>query len=364
MAATANGTGSTDTIAFGEWSDPVQFTGSDGLNAATVELFQLTNSTSAPNDPSGDLTYTFATGVVSGSNFNNWTQTASSPTSSNKYLWKITAAAISSEDTDTIANSEWSTAILAAQFGAEGAAGAAGKRNFVGTLFYGVGVVDANQDGTPDSGAPALPSGSITYTFATSSFSGGTMNNWSFTSPTFDPFNNSDQKLLWYACTVTAEENTAGGGTSSGSNLTFTNRHIVHSFSGVVAFTDLSASSGSTVIHGSRITTGTIAGPGYNSSSNGGSGVRLVLDTTSLGTNDKVFDLTTGTTSKFSITKGGSLNLAGGIFTGANTLDGTGATLVIGSSAGSGSVTIDGQNQRVTINDGTDDRVFLGKLPT
>ena len=98
----------------------------------------------------------------------------------------------------------------------------------------------------------------------------------------------------------------------------------------------------------------TIAGPGYNSSSNGASGVRLVLDTTSLGTNDKVFDLTTGTTSKFSITKGGDLTLAGTILQGTNTLTGSGNSLVVGS--GTGSVTVDGANQRITINEGTADR--------
>ena len=48
-------------------------------------------------------------------------------------------------------------------------------------------------------------------------------------------------KNFYGMCTVTAEEDTSGGGTASGSNLTFTNRHIVHSFTGVVAFTDLSA---------------------------------------------------------------------------------------------------------------------------
>ena len=47
---------------------PVQFSGTpgqDGLSSATtVELFQLTNSTSAPADPTGDLTYTFSNGVT------------------------------------------------------------------------------------------------------------------------------------------------------------------------------------------------------------------------------------------------------------------------------------------------------------
>ena len=55
VAATANGTGTADTIGSGEWSDVVQVSGSDGLNSATVELFQLTNSTSAPADPTGAL---------------------------------------------------------------------------------------------------------------------------------------------------------------------------------------------------------------------------------------------------------------------------------------------------------------------
>ena len=104
VAATANGTGTTDTIGSGEWSGVVQFSGADGLNSATVELFQLTNSTSAPADPSGALTYTFATGAITNSNgdgpgnnvadFQEWTNVATSPTSLKKYLWKITAPAI------------------------------------------------------------------------------------------------------------------------------------------------------------------------------------------------------------------------------------------------------------------------------
>ena len=50
VAATANGTGTSDDIAFGEWSDPVQFSGADGaqgtagLNAATIEIFKLSTS--------------------------------------------------------------------------------------------------------------------------------------------------------------------------------------------------------------------------------------------------------------------------------------------------------------------------------
>ena len=379
VAATANGTGSTDTIAFGEWSDPVQFSGTpgqDGLSSATVELFQLTNSTSAPADPTGDLTYTFSTGLITSSgNLNNWTQTASSPTSSNKYLWKITAAAIATtlstpaNTTDTIAANDWSTAILAAQFGSQGQDGVAGKRTFVGTLFYTVGVVDANQDGTPDSGAPTLPSGSITYTFSTAAFSGGNMNNWAFASPTFAPFNGSDQKLLWYACTVTAEEDTSGGGTASGSNLTFTNRHIVHSFTGVVAFTDLSASSGSTVIHGSRITTGRIssASGNYGTDSDGNfatSGTHLDLTNGRLRSPDFFIDASGASFGSGLI--GGSTSSAWRVI--GNRILGGGDSITATTDWPNSNVTLDSANKRIVIRDVTDssgngtNRVILGKL--
>ena len=381
VAATANGTGATDDIAFGEWSDPVQFSGTpgqDGFSSATVELFQLTNSASAPADPTGDLTYTFSTGLITSSgNLNNWTQTASSPTSSNKYLWKITAAAVATtlatpaNTTDTIATNDWSTAILAAQFGSQGQDGAAGKRTFVGTLFYTVGVVDANQDGTPDSGAPALPSGSITYTFSTAAFSGGNMNNWAFASPTFAPFNGSDQKLLWYACTVTAEENTSGGGIASGSNLTFTNRHIVHSFTGVVAFTDLSASSGSTVIHGSRITTGRISSSGnandYGTDSDGNyatDGTHLDLENGRLRSPDFFID---GSGASFgSGLIGGSTSSAWRVI--GNRILGGGDSITATTDWPNSNVTLDSANKRIVIRDVTDssgngtNRVILGKL--
>ena len=351
VAATANGTGSTDTIAFGEWSDPVQFTGSDGLNAATVELFQLTNSASAPNDPSGDLTYTFATGVVSGSNFNNWTQTASSPTSSNKYLWKITAAAISSEDTDTIANSEWSTAILAAQFGAEGAAG---LRTIQGYLFY-------ESTGTS---APAKPSGNL-YQFSNGLVSGtgindaGTTNVWRNTPRPQDPTAGTTQwTIRYYGTEASAGSSSISVAYSTNSGVSYTN------FTGVVTFNGGTFSSGgsavfnSTSIDGANITTGRIssASGNYGTDSDG-----------NFATSGTHFDLTNGRirSPDFFIDSSGAKfkgTIQASNLIGTNNISGSGNTLVVGSSAGGESVTIDGANQRITINDGSDDRVKLGKL--
>ena len=153
-AATANSSGATDEILRSEWTDPpTKFTGAKGLNSATARLFQLNNNASSPTtaSPNGNLTYTFSGGALSGSNFNSWTTTAANTTSSNKYLWTITAAAVSAEDTDTIAQGDWSTAVIQANFaedgsdgangvngnnGAPGAAGADAPRIVTGYVYY------------------------------------------------------------------------------------------------------------------------------------------------------------------------------------------------------------------------------------
>ena len=129
IAATASSTGNADEILRAEWTEPVKFSGAKGLNAATVELFQLNNSEStAPNDPSGDLEYTFSSGKIylpgtttaSGGDFNNWLPDAGTPDASNKSLWKITAAAISNTDTTTVEAGDWSDAIRTARHATDG----------------------------------------------------------------------------------------------------------------------------------------------------------------------------------------------------------------------------------------------------
>jgi len=120
VAATANSAGTSDDILRGEWTNPVRFSGTNGLNTAGVDLYQPGNVDTAPDDPSGPLVYTFATGVLATNNLNGWSQTPESPTITNKYLWKISAAALSKEDTHTIPIADWSAAIRSVTLPSDG----------------------------------------------------------------------------------------------------------------------------------------------------------------------------------------------------------------------------------------------------
>ena len=314
VAATANGTGTTDTIGSGEWSGVVQFSGADGLNSATVELFQLTNSTSAPADPSGALTYTFADGLITNSsNLNSWTQTATSPTSTNKYLWKITAAAIANTTTDSIATSDWSTAILAAQFGSEGAAG---KRTIQGYLYYEkTGTNHATQaPGTPGANTYSFTSGQINAggSGATAVVAEGNsaVNKWTNAPRTQDPTVDSTHYTVRYYGT----ESVAGASTISVSYSSV----VQHTnFTGVVTFntgTGIFSSGGTLVtsIDGSNIKTGSINNQTYQDTS-GSSGVRLNLDAIIDGSGNAgaVLEAKTGGATKVAINADGTAQFAG-----------------------------------------------------
>ena len=123
VAATANGSGLTEEIEAGEWSDAAEFSGESPLNTAIVELFLVNNVATTPDRPDTDVTYTFADGTITGTPGNGWSSTASSISISNKYLWKTTAAAISQAATTTIDGTDgndgtdWSTPVLVGFFG-------------------------------------------------------------------------------------------------------------------------------------------------------------------------------------------------------------------------------------------------------
>ena len=104
-AATATSTTDTDKIAYTEWATPVKFV-EDGLNVATVTLYK--RAASAPSKPTGTLTYTFATGALSGNSayFNGWSQAI--PAVDGNPCYVIQATAISTTSTDDILSSEWS----------------------------------------------------------------------------------------------------------------------------------------------------------------------------------------------------------------------------------------------------------------
>lgn len=131
--------------------------GTPGLNSASVFLYK--RATSAPAVPASTLTYTFATGVLTGT-LDGWTQTVPSGTDP---IYVTLATAVSTSPTDTIATSEWSAVSILAQ---NGTSGTNGLNNAVVYLY---------QRATT---APAAPSGTFTYTFSTGVLSGGTPGSW------------------------------------------------------------------------------------------------------------------------------------------------------------------------------------------
>lgn len=127
--ATASSATTTDSIAAGEWSAAqlLAQSGVDGLNSATVTLYQRSASATALALPNATLTYTFSTGLLSGAGFNGWSQTI--PSSGGAYLHTTLATAIAAAtaSTDNILTSEWSADRVLAQDGAGGTAGARGS---------------------------------------------------------------------------------------------------------------------------------------------------------------------------------------------------------------------------------------------
>lgn len=147
------------------WQVPTRLQGLDGvpgLNSATVTLYR--RSATAPAVPSTTATYTFATGVLTGQD-NSWTQTIPAGTDP---LYVITASAASTGATDTIAANEWSSPVILARDGAQGAAGL----NNAAVFIY-------KRSASAPTDAPA--DGAV-YTFATGVLS-GTLNGWSTSVP-------------------------------------------------------------------------------------------------------------------------------------------------------------------------------------
>jgi hypothetical protein len=146
--ATASSTGTSDNILATEWATPVLFVqngapgsngtngtdGTNGINSATIYLYaRNSNSSTAPAlATTGSATYTFATGVLSGTIPANWTQ-ALPAESGGSVIWVVQATAASNTATDTIANTEWGTPRVLAQRGAPGANGSDGSNGSNGS---------------------------------------------------------------------------------------------------------------------------------------------------------------------------------------------------------------------------------------
>lgn len=103
------------------WSTPVQWSGEPATNRATVTLYK--SSLSKPSVPASNITYTFATGTVSG-NLGGWTTTPPDNVAGKLWWTMATAFADGVTATDTISSSEWASVELLVSNGEAGEHGA------------------------------------------------------------------------------------------------------------------------------------------------------------------------------------------------------------------------------------------------
>ena len=158
--------------------------GLDGLNNATVFLYNKSSTATAPTLFSGNFTYTFSTGVLSGGTLNGWSQEP--PTlAQGDNLFVSLATASSRTATDSIPSTEFSTPEITSIAGSDGTDGAPGDNG------YTTATVSLFRK-TSTASAPSDPTGTFTYTFSTAVLSGGTFNGWTQTSPSL-----SKGEYLW-----------------------------------------------------------------------------------------------------------------------------------------------------------------------
>jgi hypothetical protein len=176
-SATAAANTATDQVDAGDWSGATLILqdgvdGGDGLNVATVYIYQRTATDVAPTLPSATANYTFATGNVTGLN-NGWTDTIPAA-GSNPFLWVSIATASSTAASDNIGSGEWQAAQHLAE---DGAAGTDGNTSHVGSVFLRKATAPTE---------PVTNDGSYNFTtgvLTPPSIGGGSADNWSITVP-------------------------------------------------------------------------------------------------------------------------------------------------------------------------------------
>lgn len=149
-----------DTILKDEWTDPILIegtNGTNGINTATVFLYQRTNT--VPTSIPTGVTYTFSSGAISGT-LGDWSITI--PASNGNPCYYIQAVAASSGTTDTISN--WSDPAIYTQDGENGTSSTAAVEEY--PIYY-AGSTPPSLPATPDNQSD--PS---------------SLNNWQNTKPT------------------------------------------------------------------------------------------------------------------------------------------------------------------------------------
>ena len=150
IQATATSTSDSDDIANSEWSAPVVYgrQGDPGISSAVVYVYKRSASEPAADDKPGAITYSFATNQITTAeaDMNGWKKQVYAGTDP---LWVRAATAASNTATDTIANTEWSSAIKYVENGL----------NTASVFLY------ARNDSTSSAPTKAT-TGTATYTFS------------------------------------------------------------------------------------------------------------------------------------------------------------------------------------------------------
>lgn len=209
-AATASSITLTDTITKDEWAAPILLAkngtdgqdgkpgdpGTSGSSAATVFLYKRGANSTSITKPTTNLTYTFETGVLSGT-LAGWSQTI--PGSDGNPCFMIQATAIGTGSTDIIEPSEWSEIIKLVEDGAPGQNGTDGKDGTDGTNGVNTAIVYLYKR---DAAAATIDwTTTLTYNFTTKKL-GTVPTGWSSTIPSgTDP-------LYVTAATAASAENT------------------------------------------------------------------------------------------------------------------------------------------------------------
>lgn len=139
--------------------------GPAGLNAARVLIF--VRAATVPALPTAATTFTFATGALTGLT-GGWVTTP--PAVDGNPLWVSAATASGAGATDAIAPGDWAAAVVLVEDGTDGRAGLNSA-----TIY----LFQRTATATP----PAIPAGTLTYTFATAALT-GTLGAWSTSLPT------------------------------------------------------------------------------------------------------------------------------------------------------------------------------------
>ena len=139
----------TDPIDPSEWSGVFQagstgVDGQDGLNQATVFLYQRTGDGVAPTQPTLASTYTFGTLALVPSLNNGWS-TVIPAASEGGFIWVVAASVSSNAATAMIPPLQWSMATILSQRGDTGAPGSAGTNGASVLVVYADNELGQNQ---------------------------------------------------------------------------------------------------------------------------------------------------------------------------------------------------------------------------